>query len=60
MCEMIIGWIKHIVLKCDNLGKHMGNQQADHDIPVKGVKKNEIYYDKNIKHVQKLALLSTF
>jgi hypothetical protein len=38
----------------------MGNQQADHDIPVKGVKKNEIYYDKNIKHVQKLALLSTF
>lgn len=58
MCEMIIGWVKHIVLKRDNLGKHMGKQQANHDIPSKGLKKNEIYYDKIIKHVQNLALLS--
>jgi hypothetical protein len=58
MCEMIIGWVKHIVPKCDKLEKHMGKQQANHDIPSKGLKKNEISYDKNNKHVQNISLLS--
>jgi hypothetical protein len=39
MCETIIGWIKHIVLKRDNLEKHMGKQQMNHYIFSKGLKK---------------------
>ncbi len=47
------------MLKYDNLEKYMGKWQANHDIPSKGLKKNEIYYDKNNKHVQNLALFNT-
>jgi hypothetical protein len=46
------------VPKHNNLEKHMGKQQVDHDIPSKGLKKNEIYYDNNNKHVQNLAFFS--
>jgi hypothetical protein len=46
------------VPKHDNLEKHMGKWQADHDIPSKGLKKNEIYYDKNNKHAQNLSLFN--
>jgi hypothetical protein len=55
---MITSWVKHIVPKHNNLKKYMGKWQADHDIPSKGLKKNEIYYDKNKKHAQNLALFS--
>ncbi len=58
VCDMITSWVKHIVFKHDNLEKHMGKWQVDHDIPSKGLKKNEIYYDKNNKHVQNLTLFS--
>ncbi len=58
MCEIIIGWVKHIMLKHDNLEKHMGKQQTNHDIPSKGLKKNEIYYDKNNKHARNLTLFN--
>ncbi len=51
-------WVKHIMLKRDNLEKHMGKSQTNHDIPSKRLKKNEIYYDKNNKHVQNLTLFS--
>jgi hypothetical protein len=51
-------WVKHIMLKRNNLEKHMGKSQTNHDIPSKRLKKNEIYYDKNNKHVQNLTLFS--
>ncbi len=35
LCEIIIGWVKHIMFKCDNLEKHMGKQRTNHDIPNK-------------------------
>ncbi len=59
VCDMITSRVKHIMLKYDNLEKYMGKWQANHDIPSKGLKKNEIYYDKNNKHAQNLALFST-
>lgn len=59
VCETITSRLKHIVPKCDNLEKHMGKWQADYDIPSKGLKENEIYYDKNNKHVQNLTLFNT-
>jgi hypothetical protein len=58
VCDIIIGWVKCIMFKHDNLEKHMGKQQTNHDIPSKGLKKNEIYYDKNKKHVRNLALFN--
>jgi len=48
------------MLKRDNLEKHMGKSQTNHDIPSKRLKKNEIYYDKNNKHVQNLTLFSVW
>lgn len=49
--------------KHNNIEKHMGKRKVDHDIPSKGLKKNEIYYDYNNKYVQNLAffnVLQTF
>ncbi len=32
VCEVITCQAIHIMLKCDNLDKHMGKQQTNHDI----------------------------
>jgi hypothetical protein len=37
----------------------MGKRQVDYDIPNKRLKENEIYNDKNNKHVQSVALFNT-
>jgi hypothetical protein len=38
------------MLKWDNLQKHMGNQQAQHVVFDKGLKRNQVYYENNNKH----------
>jgi len=48
VCDTITSQVKHIAPKHNNLEKHMGKQQVNHDIPSKGLKKNEIYYENNM------------
>jgi hypothetical protein len=42
----------------DNLEKHMGKWQGKCDIFSKGLKKDDIYYDKNTKHACNVVLFS--
>jgi hypothetical protein len=39
VCEIMTCQIIHIMLKCDNLDKHMGRQQTNHDILARGWRK---------------------
>jgi hypothetical protein len=42
----------------DNLEKHMGKWQGECDIFSKSLKKDDIYYDKNMKHACNIVLFS--
>ncbi len=45
ICEVIRGKPKHIMLKKDNLEKHMNKWKTKHDIPDKRLKKDKIHYN---------------
>jgi hypothetical protein len=51
VCSAINGKPKLIVSKWDNLEKHMGKRWALVDLPKKGAKKGQSYWDKNCKHI---------
>jgi hypothetical protein len=52
ICSAINGKPKLIVPKWDNLEKHMGKRRALVDLPKKGAKKGQSYWDKNCKHIK--------
>jgi hypothetical protein len=56
ICSAINGKPKLIVPKWDNLEKHMGKRRALVDLPKKGAKKGQCYWDKNCKHVKNQEL----
>ena len=56
MCSAINEKSKLIVPKWDNLKKHMEKRQALVDLPKKGAKKGQSYWDKNCKHVKNQEL----
>ncbi len=42
----------------NNLEKHMGKHQIKHNVPNKGLKNNQVYYEKNNKHFWNLVLFA--
>jgi hypothetical protein len=56
ICSAINGKPKLIVPKWDNLEKHMGKRRALVDLPAKGTKKGQSYWDKNCKHIKNQEL----
>ncbi len=61
VCEAIIDVAKHILLKQDNLEKHMEKQWAKHNIPNKGLKeKPNLLQDLNDKHSHNLVFFATW
>jgi hypothetical protein len=56
ICEAIISVGKHIMSKWNNLEKHMGKWQVEHNVLHKSLKKIQAYYEKNNKHSWNLVL----
>jgi hypothetical protein len=56
VCSVVNGKPKLIVPKWGNLEKHIGKRRALLDLPKKGLKKGQTYWETNNKHVKNMAL----
>ena len=60
ICAVVNGKPKLIVPKWDNLEKHMDKRRALQDLPKKGLKKGQLYWETNNKHVKNMVLFASW
>ena len=58
VCTTIEGRLRTLCCKRDNLNKHAGWCRADKDLPQLGVKKGELWRDKNSRHYKNEKLFA--